>query len=333
MRQLREVIVRRRPLQLDDAADERAAAPVEEGREPWRAAPGDLQGPAAESAPPPAAADTTMPDLQSLREPAPHREWRTLDPEAAATHVGTPPVARTSEAAEPPRRNIWDIEPDDERTHATKSVSAAPRSEPCDEGAEDAPNVLAARVAAAARGGAEDAAAGHQDARRSVRAESSAPAPTGRSRVKTRILGFHSDEIALDAMPSPGQGRAATGAFPAGWLVIVEGPGRGTSFTVTGGVSTIGRGGDQTVCLDFGDTSVSRDNHACVAYDEEQGRFFIGHGGKRNIVRRNGNPVLATEELQDGDSIRVGKTELRFVAFCGPEFNWTPSQEDPEHDG
>ena len=103
---------------------------------------------------------------------------------------------------------------------------------------------------------------------------------------------------------------------------MVEGPGRGASFSVGAGVATIGRGEGQTIQLDYGDTSISRDNHAAVAYDDEQNRFFVGHGGKSNIVRRNGNPVLSTEELENGDLIRVGKTVLRFVALCGPDFRW-----------
>jgi pSer/pThr/pTyr-binding forkhead associated (FHA) protein len=68
--------------------------------------------------------------------------------------------------------------------------------------------------------------------------------------------------------------------------------------------------------------AISRENHAAIAYDEEQSAFFIGHGGKANIVRLNGRPVLSTEELSTGDRIRIGETTLQFVAMCGPEFNW-----------
>ena len=74
--------------------------------------------------------------------------------------------------------------------------------------------------------------------------------------------------------------------------------------------------------LNFGDTSISRDNHAVVAYDDEQRKFFLGHGGKANLVRLNDMPVLATEPLADADLIRIGETTLRFVALCGPEFSW-----------
>ncbi len=156
------------------------------------------------------------------------------------------------------------------------------------------------------------------------------PAPsTGRSgrragRVKTRLLGF---EQSQDASTDPfdtskkvtGQAQAT---FPVGWIVVVNGPGRGASFSVFNGVSQIGRGEDQAIKLDFGDNSISRSNHAAIAYDNEQRSFFLGHGGKANLVRLNDKPVLSTEEISNSDLIRIGETTLRFVALCSNEFDW-----------
>lgn len=146
-------------------------------------------------------------------------------------------------------------------------------------------------------------------------------------RVKTRLLGFQTgDESTSDVFeaekPTAPSGQSQ---YPAGWIVVVDGPGRGTSFTLHSGVSQIGRGEEQAVRLDFGDTSISRNNHAAVAYDDEQGKFFLGHGGKSNLVRLNDMPVLSTEELTNGDKIRIGETTLRFVALCGEEFTWASS--------
>jgi hypothetical protein len=145
-------------------------------------------------------------------------------------------------------------------------------------------------------------------------------------RVKTRLLGFDhglgTDPFeAGEAAPA-----AAVVRFPVGWIVVVEGPGRGASFTLFNGVSAIGRGDDQPVKLDFGDTSISRTNHAVVAYDSEQRKFFLGHGGKANIVRLNGKPVLSTEELSHNDVIRIGETTLRFLALCGADFDWSDEE-------
>lgn len=149
----------------------------------------------------------------------------------------------------------------------------------------------------------------------------------GRSagRVKTRMLGFQANEPGpKDVFEETAEKAAAPEAqhFPAGWIVVVEGPGRGASFTLFNGVSQMGRGEDQAVRLDFGDTSISRNNHAAIAYDDEQGKFFLGHGGKSNLVRLNGMPVLSTEEMTNGDQIRIGETTLKFVSLCGADFTW-----------
>ncbi|MEM9637279.1 MAG: FHA domain-containing protein, partial [Pseudomonadota bacterium] len=144
-------------------------------------------------------------------------------------------------------------------------------------------------------------------------------------RVKTRLLGFNRAEA--DASDPIGASDSATAKpqhekFPVGWLVVVEGPGIGHSFSIFTGASMIGRGEDQVIKLDFGDNSISRQNHAAIAYDEEQNKFYLGHGGKSNIIRRNARPVLSTEELHHADLIRIGETTLRFVALCGSDFKW-----------
>ncbi|OED50726.1 FHA domain-containing protein [Leisingera sp. S232] len=149
-------------------------------------------------------------------------------------------------------------------------------------------------------------------------------------RVKTRLLGFSPAQApGGDPFSRSAEGSApGYTQFPVGWLAVVQGPGRGAAFTLFNGVSVIGRGEDQTVRIDFGDNSISRDNHAAIAYDPEQKAFYIGHGGKANLVRRNGRPVLSTEELSAGDEIRIGETTLRFVPLCGAGFGWDEPQQD-----
>ena len=166
------------------------------------------------------------------------------------------------------------------------------------------------------------------------------PAPAaGRSgrragRVKTRLLGFqHSQDRDADPFDPSNEADSDAGAsFPVGWIVVVDGPGHGTAFTLHGGVSQIGRGEDQAIKLDFGDTSVSRSNHAAIAYDSEQRGFFLGQGGKANLVRLNGRPVLSTEELTNADLIRVGETTLRLVALCGSDFEWEQENQEDSDD-
>jgi len=161
------------------------------------------------------------------------------------------------------------------------------------------------------------------------------PAPAaGRARrqagrVKTRLLGFSNDDGGETDLFAAGNSADPTAQtmFPVGWIVVTSGPGRGNAFALFNGVSQIGRGEDQAVRLDFGDNSISRSNHAAIAYDPEQKGFYLGHGGKTNLVRLNGSPVLSTEPLQSGAMIRIGETTLRFAALCGEDFDWDKAQE------
>ncbi|WP_300030413.1 FHA domain-containing protein [uncultured Roseobacter sp.] len=163
--------------------------------------------------------------------------------------------------------------------------------------------------------------------------EMPAPAP-GRAagstgRVKTRLLGF---STGVDAAADPIEKAARTGQarFPVGWMIVVEGPGRGASFTLQDGVSRIGRAEDQTVALNFGDTAISRENHVSVAYDSEQNSFYVGHSGKANLVRVNDKPLLSTETVSNGDLIRIGETTLRLVTLCGDDFSWDTDGEEED---
>lgn len=108
----------------------------------------------------------------------------------------------------------------------------------------------------------------------------------------------------------------------AGWLVIVEGPGRGKFRPVFYGQNAVGRNPDMKVVLDFGDSGISRDAHAFVIYDEVDRRFFIKDNGQSNLVRHNGAVVLKPTELRDRDLLSIGQTTLMFVALCDQNFDW-----------
>ena len=110
--------------------------------------------------------------------------------------------------------------------------------------------------------------------------------------------------------------------FVVGWLVIVAGPGQGFSLPLGYGWNSIGRGDDQRIRLDFGDGEISRENHCAIAYDGKNRKFFIQHGGGRNLTYVGDTPVLAPQELTADATISIGSTSLRFVPFCGEQFDW-----------
>ena len=119
--------------------------------------------------------------------------------------------------------------------------------------------------------------------------------------------------------------------FVTGWLVILEGPGRGRSAELSYGMNTIGRGADQHITLDFGDKGVSR-AHCMIAYDAKGRQFFIQHAGGQNLTYVEEAPVLAPVALENGMRISIGDTELGFVALCGPQFEWSDEDADASGD-
>jgi hypothetical protein len=107
-----------------------------------------------------------------------------------------------------------------------------------------------------------------------------------------------------------------------GWLVVLDGPGKGNFAKLGFGMNSIGRGEDSRVVLDYGDGEISRSNHAFLTYDSKNRKFFIQHGGGANLTYIGELPLLQPIELESGQIISIGNTKLSFISFCGPNFNW-----------
>ena len=107
-----------------------------------------------------------------------------------------------------------------------------------------------------------------------------------------------------------------------GWLVVVDGPGKGEVRRLGYGVNTLGRGGNARVQIDFGDEEISRESHATVTYDPKGRRFYLQHGGGRNLTYVGDEPVLAPTPLEACQHIVLGQTTFRFIALCGSDFDW-----------
>ncbi len=107
-----------------------------------------------------------------------------------------------------------------------------------------------------------------------------------------------------------------------GWLVVVDGPGLGSAVTVGYGNNRIGRDAGEDIVLDFGDTQISRENHAVLTYDGKNRRFYVQQGGGRNLTHVNEQLVLTPVEISGGEILQMGDTKLKFVQLCGEEFDW-----------
>lgn len=109
-----------------------------------------------------------------------------------------------------------------------------------------------------------------------------------------------------------------------GWLVVVGGPGLGAFRPVFEGNNTVGRSGAQRVPLDFGDDTISAEEQAYIRYDSAERKFLlVPNLAKTNIVSVNDRKPTGAVELQAMDLITMGRTQLVFVPFCSPEFDWS----------
>jgi prepilin-type processing-associated H-X9-DG protein len=174
-----------------------------------------------------------------------------------------------------------------------------------------------------------------------ARPQEATPIPTGTVIGRTRLMSGHEQSLAGGGVPGATpttnmtqpktqyvHGASIDSDPVAGWVVVVKGPGKGNFRPVFVGMNSVGRDAGQRVPLNFGDESISREEHAFITYDEEQRCFYLQHGGKSNLVRLDGHPVLSPTELKANDLIRIGRTTLLFVPCCGPDFSWTDEVEE-----
>jgi len=109
----------------------------------------------------------------------------------------------------------------------------------------------------------------------------------------------------------------------AGFLVVIEGLGRGKVFNVGYGMNSIGRDPSQCIALDFGDSQIAREAHCLLSFDPVTNRFHLQAGGEEQPTFLDEELVLsAPVELKNGSQLRLGGTVLRFVPLCSDEFSW-----------
>lgn len=106
-----------------------------------------------------------------------------------------------------------------------------------------------------------------------------------------------------------------------GWLVCIEGKEKGKDYRIYGKNNTIGRDEKSDICLK-NDNSISRENHARLAYDRKHNNFHIIPADGANPVYLNDEPVYVPEKLKANDILEIGEMKLMFVPFCNDCFTW-----------
>lgn len=101
-----------------------------------------------------------------------------------------------------------------------------------------------------------------------------------------------------------------TGTMALAWLVIVEGPHTGHIFHLHPSATLIGRDTSCDIVLD--DSAVSRQHAKIRVVEEDKQTKFVLH----DLATENGTLVndeeIVRHDLEDGDYIKVGRTELVF---------------------
>lgn len=106
-----------------------------------------------------------------------------------------------------------------------------------------------------------------------------------------------------------------------GWLVCIEGPDKGKDFRVYARNNTIGRSEKMDICIK-GDATISRENHARLAYDEKHNNFHLIPAESTNNIYLNDEPVYIPTQLNAYDEIELGDSRFTFVPLCNEKFTW-----------
>jgi hypothetical protein len=111
-----------------------------------------------------------------------------------------------------------------------------------------------------------------------------------------------------------------------GWLVVVEGEGKGRDISIEPGQNRIGRNSDMNIRINFGDEGISRKEHAFLIYDPENNAYYLKHGNSQNLTYLNGAMIMDMKLLKAHDIIKLGETKLLFMPLCSDVFNWKSDQ-------
>ncbi len=126
-----------------------------------------------------------------------------------------------------------------------------------------------------------------------------------------------SETIYVDEGVAKGNGSPVVG-----WVVVIgEGDCAGKDFRIHTGYNSIGRKKGDIVIT--GDNSISGEKDSTIVYDADNRSFYISHDSGKNVLSVNHKPVIGEAvELHPYDLIKIGKTELVFIPFCGKRFSW-----------
>lgn len=106
-----------------------------------------------------------------------------------------------------------------------------------------------------------------------------------------------------------------------GWLACIEGEDKGKDYRIEAKNNTIGRDERMDICIK-GDSTISRENHARLAYDVKHNAFHLIPAESTNSIYVNDEPTYVPTKLSPYDLIELGESKFLFVPLCNDKFNW-----------
>ena len=106
-----------------------------------------------------------------------------------------------------------------------------------------------------------------------------------------------------------------------GWLVGLEGPCAGKSYSLREQRNFIGRSPAMDIVLSE-DDQTAEDRHAIITYVPKSRKFYAQPGASRQLYEVNGEAVIDTKVLSADDRLTIGASVFRFVPLCGEAFGW-----------
>lgn len=106
-----------------------------------------------------------------------------------------------------------------------------------------------------------------------------------------------------------------------GWLVCIEGADKGKDFRIYAKNNSVGRSEKMDICIK-NDQTISRENHARLAYDEKHNAFHLIPAESSNNIYLNDEPIYVPVQLKARDIIEFGESKMMFVPFCDDSFTW-----------
>lgn len=147
--------------------------------------------------------------------------------------------------------------------------------------------------------------------------------------VPTRLLRRSSDKTKVFKRASDGETRVLRQSTErlsspvVGWLIVVSGSSRGQTVELHSGDNTVVQHPELEDLITLKQDQESSNVLGTVSYDPTIRQFTIDSVLSGPAPSLNGAEVTLPLQLSDGDSIRLGSTDVRFKALCGPEFDWS----------